>query len=37
MGIRIDPTLEFVWRDPTTVQLGVDPPRAVVPVPSTAE
>ncbi|WP_439694043.1 hypothetical protein ACRQ4B_07375 [Curtobacterium sp. SP.BCo] len=37
MGIRIDPTLEFVWRDPTTVQLGVDPPRAVVPVPSTGE
>ncbi len=37
MGIRIDPSLEFVWRDPTTVQLGVDPPRAVVPVPSTAE
>ena len=37
MGIRIDPTLEFVWRDPGTVQLGVDPPRAVVPVPSTAE
>lgn len=37
MGIRIDPTLEFVWRDPTTVQLGVDPPRAVVPVPTTAE
>lgn len=37
MGIRIDPTLEFVWRDPTTVQLGVDPPRAVVPVPSTPE
>ncbi len=37
MGIRIDPSLEFVWRDPTTVQLGVDPPRAVVPVPTTAE
>jgi bacteriocin biosynthesis cyclodehydratase domain-containing protein len=37
MGIRIDPTLEFVWRDPTTVQLGVDPPRAVVGVPTTAE
>ncbi|WP_420366657.1 TOMM precursor leader peptide-binding protein [Curtobacterium sp. L3-7] len=37
MGIRIDPTLEFVWRDPTTVQLGVDPPRAVVAVPTTAE
>jgi bacteriocin biosynthesis cyclodehydratase domain-containing protein len=37
MGIRIDPTLEFVWRDPHTVQLGVDPPRAVVPVPTTAE
>jgi len=37
MGIRIDPTLEFVWRDPSTVQLGVDPPRAVVPVPTTAE
>ncbi|WP_144710762.1 hypothetical protein [Curtobacterium pusillum] len=37
MGIRIDPTLEFVWRDPTTVQLGVDPPRAVVPVPTTGE
>ncbi|MGN8050665.1 TOMM precursor leader peptide-binding protein [Curtobacterium sp. 22159] len=37
MGIRIDPALEFVWRDPTTVQLGVDPPRAVVPVPTTAE
>ncbi|MBM7800805.1 bacteriocin biosynthesis cyclodehydratase domain-containing protein [Curtobacterium luteum] len=37
MGIRIDPTLEFVWRDPATVQLGVDPPRAVVPVPTTAE
>ncbi|MFJ3385301.1 MULTISPECIES: TOMM precursor leader peptide-binding protein [unclassified Curtobacterium] len=37
MGIRIDPTLEFVWRDPATVQLGVDPPRAVVGVPTTAE
>uniref|UniRef100_A0A942SYB0 TOMM leader peptide-binding protein n=1 Tax=Neobacillus citreus TaxID=2833578 RepID=A0A942SYB0_9BACI len=37
MGIRIDPTLEFVWRDPMTVQLGVDPPRAVVPVPTTGE
>ncbi len=37
MGIRIDPSLEFVWRDPATVQLGVDPPRAVVAVPSTAE
>ncbi|ROP74338.1 TOMM precursor leader peptide-binding protein [Curtobacterium sp. PhB115] len=37
MGIRIDPTLEFVWRDPGTVQLGVDPPRAVVAVPTTAE
>ncbi|TCK63531.1 TOMM precursor leader peptide-binding protein [Curtobacterium sp. PhB136] len=37
MGIRIDPTLEFVWRDPVTVQLGVDPPRAVVCVPTTAE
>ncbi|MDM7891083.1 TOMM precursor leader peptide-binding protein [Curtobacterium caseinilyticum] len=37
MGIRIDPTLEFVWRDPGTVQLGVDPPRAVVPVPTVAE
>ncbi|WP_144764441.1 TOMM precursor leader peptide-binding protein [Curtobacterium sp. 9128] len=37
MGIRIDPTIEFVWRDPTTVQLGVDPPRAVVGVPTTAE
>lgn len=37
MGIRIDPTLEFVWRDPVTVQLGVDPPRAVVAVPTTGE
>lgn len=37
MGIRIDPTLEFVWRDPATVQLGVDPARAVVPVPTTGE
>lgn len=37
MGIRIDPALEFVWRDPATVQLGVDPPRAVVPVPTTGE
>lgn len=37
MGIRIDPTLEFVWRDPATVQLGVDPPRAVVPVLTTGE
>jgi len=37
MGIRIDPTLEFVWRDPSTVQLGVDPPRAVVAVPTTGE
>ncbi|MGU3410966.1 TOMM precursor leader peptide-binding protein [Microbacterium sp. M1A1_1b] len=37
MGIRIDPTLELVWRDPSTVQLGVDPPRAVVTVPTTAE
>ncbi|OIH98118.1 TOMM precursor leader peptide-binding protein [Curtobacterium sp. MCBA15_001] len=35
MGIRIDPDLEFVWRDPSTVQLGVDPPRAVVAVPTT--
>jgi bacteriocin biosynthesis cyclodehydratase domain-containing protein len=33
MGIRIDPTLELVWRDPQTVQLGSDPARAVVPVP----
>ena len=37
MGIRIDPTLEFVWRDPATIQLGVDPPRAVVAVPTTGE
>ena len=37
MGIRIDPSLEFLWRDPTTVQLGADPPRAVVPVTSTGE
>lgn len=37
MGIRIDPDLEFVWRDPATVQLGVDPPRAVVAVPTTTE
>ncbi|MET3453254.1 TOMM precursor leader peptide-binding protein [Curtobacterium sp. 1544] len=37
MGIRIDPTLEFVWRDPRTVQLGVDPPRAVIAVPTTGE
>ncbi|WP_139200551.1 TOMM precursor leader peptide-binding protein [Curtobacterium sp. MMLR14_010] len=37
MGIRIDPSLEFVWRDPATVQLGVDPPRAVIGVPTTAE
>lgn len=33
MGIRIDPILELVWRDPRTVQLGTDPARAVVPVP----
>jgi bacteriocin biosynthesis cyclodehydratase domain-containing protein len=37
MGIRIDPTLEFVWRDPHTVQIGVDPVRAVVPVPTIAQ
>ncbi|WP_181434877.1 MULTISPECIES: hypothetical protein [unclassified Curtobacterium] len=37
MGIRIDPSLEFVWRDLHTVQIGVDPPRAVVPVASVAE
>lgn len=37
MGIRIDPSLEFVWRDVHTVQIGVDPPRALVPVASAAE
>jgi bacteriocin biosynthesis cyclodehydratase domain-containing protein len=37
MGIRIDPALEYVWRDPHTVQLGVDPVRAVVPVPAVAD
>jgi bacteriocin biosynthesis cyclodehydratase domain-containing protein len=35
MGIRIDPALEFVWRDTRTVQLGVDPLRAVVDVTTT--
>ncbi len=33
MGIRIDPTLELVWRDPYTMQLGTDPARAIVSVP----
>jgi len=37
MGIRIDPSLEFVWRDPHTVQVGVDPPRAVIAVPTAAD
>lgn len=37
MGIRIDPALELVWLDPTTVRLGVDPPVADVPVPTTPE
>lgn len=36
MGIRIDPALEFVWRDPHTVQLGTDPVRAIIPVPTAA-
>ncbi|MFZ7088287.1 TOMM precursor leader peptide-binding protein [Curtobacterium sp. RRHDQ10] len=35
MGLRIDPALEFVWRDVRTVQLGVDPQRAVVDVATT--
>jgi hypothetical protein len=29
--LRLDPTVPLVWRDPTTLQLGVDPPAAVVP------
>lgn len=37
MGICIDPTLELVWRDPHTVQIGVDPARAVVALPGPAE
>lgn len=31
MILRLDPTVPLVWRDPTTLQLGVDPPAAVVP------
>jgi bacteriocin biosynthesis cyclodehydratase domain-containing protein len=37
MTLRIDPALALVWRDPSTMQLGLDPPRAVVPVPTTAQ
>lgn len=31
MLLRLDPAIPLVWRDPTTLQLGVDPPLAVVP------
>jgi hypothetical protein len=37
MGIHIEPSLELVWRDPRTVQLGVDPMRAIVDVPTTPD
>lgn len=30
MVLRLDPGIPVVWRDPTTVQFGVDPPIAVV-------
>ncbi len=31
MVLRIDPAIPVVWRDPRTVQLGVDPVLAVIP------
>lgn len=31
MVLRLDPTIPMVWRDPTTVQFGVDPAMLVVP------
>ncbi len=31
MVLRLDPTLPVVWRDPRTVQVGVDPVLAVIP------
>ncbi|KQO62912.1 hypothetical protein [Curtobacterium sp. Leaf261] len=37
MGIHIEPSLELVWRDPRTIQLGVDPMRAIVDVPTTPD
>lgn len=30
MTIRIDPRWPLVWRDPFTIQLGIDPPRVVI-------
>lgn len=30
MDIRLDPRLPLVWRDPQTLQIGVDRPRAVL-------
>jgi len=31
MGLRLDPAIPFVWRDPRTLQFGVDPALAVLP------
>lgn len=31
MVLRLDPTVPLVWRDPTTLQLGIDPVVAVIP------
>lgn len=30
MTIRIDPRWPVVWRDPFTIQVGIDPPRVVI-------
>ena len=30
MTIRIDPRWPVVWRDPFTIQIGIDPPRVVI-------
>ena len=36
--LRIDPAASLVWRSPATLQIGVDPPLAVLPdLPPTAE
>ena len=36
--LRIDPAAALVWRSPVTLQIGVDPPLAVLPdLPPTAE
>jgi len=30
MTIRIDPRWPLVWRDPSTLQVGIDPPRVII-------